>query len=124
MTIRNANVYGFYYGVFLVSASQNTISGNNITTNDIGVVLISSSDYNNVVGNNVKQNNAYGFYVDSSSYNNIYHNNFADNIQQVFTSYSTNIWDHGYPAEETTGMTMEALTQRAVPAKTIWEATA
>lgn len=98
VTIRNANVYGFYYGVFLVSASQNTISGNNITTNDIGVVLISSSDYNNVVGNNVKQNNAYGIYVDSSSYNNIYHNNFADNMQQAYTSYSTNIWDHGYPA--------------------------
>jgi parallel beta-helix repeat protein len=98
VAIRNANVYGFYYGVFLVSTSQNTISGNNITTNDIGVVLISSSDYNNVVGNNVKQNNAYGFYVDSSSYNNIYHNNFADNMQQAYTSYSTNIWDHGYPA--------------------------
>jgi parallel beta-helix repeat protein len=98
VTIRNANVYGFYYGVFLVSASQNTISGNNITTNDIGVVLISSSDYNNVVGNNVKQNNAYGIYVDSSSNNNIYHNNFANNMQQVYTSYSTNIWDHGYPA--------------------------
>ena len=98
VTIRNTNVQGFYYGVFLVSASQNTISGNNITTNTIGIVLISSSDYNNIAGNNIEQNSAYGIYVDSSSDNNIYHNNFADNIQQVFTSYSTSIWDHGYPA--------------------------
>jgi len=97
-TIRNTNVQGFYYGVFLAPASQNTISGNNITANDIGIVLISSSDYNNIAGNNIEQNNAYGIYVDSSSNNNIYHNNFADNLQQVFTSYSMNIWDYGYPS--------------------------
>jgi parallel beta-helix repeat protein len=61
-------------------------------------VLISSSDYNNIAGNNIEQNNAYGIYVDSSSNNNIYHNNFAGNIQQVFTSYSMNIWDYSYPS--------------------------
>ncbi len=97
VAIRNTNVQSFYYGVFLTSASQNTISGNNITTNNIGVVLISSSDYNNITGNNVEQDSAYGIYFDSSSNNNIYHNNFANNIQQAYTSYSTNTWDHGYP---------------------------
>jgi parallel beta-helix repeat protein len=97
-TIRNTNVQGFYYGIFLAPASQNTISGNNITTNDIGIALVSSSDYNNIAGNNIEQNNVYGIYVDSSSNNNIYRNNFADNLQQVSTSYSTNIWDHGYLA--------------------------
>lgn len=98
VTIRNTNVQGFYYGVFLAPASQSIIAGNNITANDIGIVLISSSDYNNIAGNNIKQNDAYGIYVDSSSNNNIYHNNFADNLQQVFTSYSTSIWDHDYPS--------------------------
>lgn len=98
VTIRNTNVQGFYYGIFLASASQNTISGNNITTNDIGIVLVSSSDYNNIAGNHIEQNSAFGIYVDSSLNNNIYHNNFADNLQQVFTSYSTNIWDYDYPA--------------------------
>jgi parallel beta-helix repeat protein len=97
VTFRNTNIQGFYYGAFLNSALQNTISGINVTTNDIGIVLISSSNYNNIAGNNVEENTV-GILLDSSSNNNIYHDNFVNNTQQVNTHDSTNIWDQGYPA--------------------------
>jgi parallel beta-helix repeat protein len=121
VTIRNANVEGFSLGIVLVNASQDVISGNNVTTNQINGVVLSSSDYNtiasnniqqnsasgvyldsssnnNISSNNIQQNDAYGIWVSSSSNNNIYNNNLVNNTQQVYTTYdSTDTWDEGYP---------------------------
>jgi len=97
VTIRNINVQDFYYGILIVSASQTTISGNNLTANNIGIVLLDSSDYNSMNGNNINGNDI-GIWVDSSSNNDIYHNNFIDNTLQVSTYDSANIWDNNYPA--------------------------
>jgi parallel beta-helix repeat protein len=98
ITIKNINVQGFNYGIFLASASQNNIIGNNVTTNDIGMALVASSDYNDIAGNNIRENNAFGIWIDGSSNNNIYHNNFVDNAIQCTTYDSINIWDNGYPS--------------------------
>jgi parallel beta-helix repeat protein len=98
VTIRNMNVQGFYYGIFLASASQNTILGNNLTANDIAIVLVSYSDDNDIKNNNVKENINFGIWLDGSSNNSICHNNFVNNTQQAYTTYdSINTWDIGYP---------------------------
>jgi parallel beta-helix repeat protein len=95
VSIRNTNVEGFYYGIFLLSSSQNTISGNNLTANTIGIALQETADRNNIVGNNITEN-TFGIWLGASSDNNIYHNNLVNNANQVYTD-STNVWDDAYP---------------------------
>jgi len=78
VTIKNMEIRAFEFGVFLNSrSSNNTINGNNITNNGVGIlVYVSSFD------------------------NAIYHNNFIGNTQQVLiaTSGQANFWDDGYPS--------------------------
>jgi parallel beta-helix repeat protein len=63
-----------------------------------GVGLDSSSN-SSVSGNNITANNVYGVGLYSSSSNSIFHNNFVNNNVQVYsTSDSANIWDGGYPS--------------------------
>jgi parallel beta-helix repeat protein len=42
-------------------------------------------------------NNYYGIYLFYSSNNILFHNNFINNTNQVWSYYSTNTWDYGYP---------------------------
>ena len=87
------------FGVLLVSSSNyNTISGNSITNNWCGIRLYESSNNNSISGNDIEANNAYGIYLYFSSNNKFYHNNFVDNTNQVYSYYSANVWDYGYPS--------------------------
>jgi len=122
LTIRNA----YYSGVKLdFYSSYNTIADNNITNNDDGIVLQSSSKnkilYNNienntwngiflvnmhacneVIGNTIKNNhngiNSYD--IDRVEANTFFHNNFINNKRQVIYYYSDyqDIWHSGYPS--------------------------
>jgi len=119
VTISNAQIKNFYFGIRLGSSSNNSISGNNITNNQDGMYLDWS--YNNtIIGNNITANNDIGFYLhcssnnsiignnitnnwrgiylDHCSNNSIFHNNFIDNTQQVYIDNSVNFWDNGYPS--------------------------
>jgi parallel beta-helix repeat protein len=99
VTIKNANIKNYGYGIYLVSSSNNSISGNNITANNwYGIYLYSSSN-NSISGNNIT-NNMDGIYLYSSSNNRFYHNNLIDNTQQVYfgTTGYANVWDDGYPS--------------------------
>jgi len=111
-TITNNN----YYGVSLFSSSNNTLSENNITTNQDGIEVWSSSN-NSIFGNNIT-NNECGIFLEYSSNNNIHENNiannnqsvslqssshniiyrneFVDNTEKVSSIESTNTWDNGY----------------------------
>ena len=52
VTIKNMQITAFYYGIDLNSSSNNSVSGNNITSNSwAGIWLDSSSDNNSVSGN-------------------------------------------------------------------------
>ena len=51
VTVKNMEVKGFHYGILLYSSSNNTIFGNSIADNRLGVVLSSGSSNNHVVGN-------------------------------------------------------------------------
>jgi len=76
LTIKNTNIRNFFYGIWLDSCSDNSISGNNITANNNfnGIALWSA--YNNL----------------------IYHNNFVDDPSQVYSYDSENVFDDGYPS--------------------------
>jgi len=120
VTIKNTNIKDFATGIGLVSSSNNSISGNNITNNGDGIRLFHFSNYNSISGNNITNNNygifflfissnntvvgnsiasnGLGVYLVSSSNNLFYHNNFIDNSQQANTGGQANSWDHGYPS--------------------------
>ncbi|MFQ6064890.1 MAG: NosD domain-containing protein [Candidatus Bathyarchaeia archaeon] len=111
-----------YIGVAVASSSLNTISGNNISSNDYvgirfdypwtnynevsgnivsnndyGIFLASSANNNTIFGNYITNNNR-GIYLSGTSNNMFFHNNFVENTQQVVSYDSTNLWDDGYPS--------------------------
>jgi len=79
------------------SPSCNTIVGNTVINNEVGILLVSS---NNTVRDNFISSNLLGIdldYLPISCNNSIYHNNFVNNTDQVVTSNVTNVWDDGFP---------------------------
>jgi parallel beta-helix repeat protein len=116
--LRNNIIHNDWYGVSLYIALRNLVSENNIKDNSIGIQL-SGSNYTNITGNNIENNklgigldyssnntisgndiinNEYGMRLFDSTKNVIYHNNFINNTYQIFSFYSTNAWDDGYPS--------------------------
>lgn len=95
-SIQGIGVYNC--GIYLFSSSNNSIIGNSLTGNTIGIFLERSSNKNTICRNLVA-NNARGIQIDDSSNNSIYHNNFIDNLEQALISYSVNnnnnTWDDG-----------------------------
>jgi parallel beta-helix repeat protein len=67
----------------------------NIRTSYTGIHLLSGSN-NSIVGNNITNCVGEGITLESSN-NTIYHNNFINNTKQVWTD-STNFWDDDYPS--------------------------
>ena len=81
------------------SSQLNVIVGNNITSS--GHALIISGSLNTVYGNNII-NNSLGIQTVDLFGNTIAHNNFINNTEQVYVyNYSgeqLNMWDLGYPS--------------------------
>ena len=75
-------------------SSTVNISGNEITANTWGINLGYSSSDVSVIGNKIANNNI-GIWLYSSSNNRIYHNKLVNNVQQVYSVDSTNVWDDG-----------------------------
>ncbi|MEM3459108.1 MAG: M28 family peptidase [Candidatus Bathyarchaeia archaeon] len=122
VTITNMEITKFYYGIRLdicqncsiignnlhqtmlygkanidlVDSSYNTIVGNNLTDNWIGIGL-HASNYNVIRENNVTKHSA-GIYLQSSYNNSIHHNSFLFNDNQVDIYDSANAWDDNYPS--------------------------
>jgi parallel beta-helix repeat protein len=92
-------------GVFIYDSKDNIVRGNTIATNQkrgvmLGGYLLSEHYYNNTICGNTIWSNKIGIDLyQYANYNRIYHNNFIDNEIQAnvdeFTS--DNIWDNGYP---------------------------
>jgi parallel beta-helix repeat protein len=110
VTIKNANIKGFRYGIDLDASSHNSIFGNNITANlkdgisldgssynsifsssvienEDGIGLFSSSNYNSVYGNHIIENDFDGIEVRNSSYNRVYGNNITENDEDGIDLY-------------------------------------
>jgi len=109
--VNNVQISQFYYGIWINSASNNTvsgnsmtlntvavfldyasnniISGNNLTYNSVGVIFESSSNNNTISGNNIT-NNWDGIRLDHSSYNVISENNITNIHKGLFLDHSSN----------------------------------
>ena len=120
-TVINCIVTNNLYGIALsCSSNNNTLSGNIVTNNEYGGIYLRLSSNNNkllsnkiadnwsgvfiyrssnnsLTENNIAKNN-YGFYLENSSNNYIYHNNFVENTIHIYSYYSINVWDDGYPS--------------------------
>jgi parallel beta-helix repeat protein len=99
-SISGNNVANSFDGIYLggPGGSNNSVSENNITANiRCGIRLYYSPDNNSISGNHIA-NNQYGIGLEGSSGNKFYHNNFINNINQVYSSDSVNVWDDGYPS--------------------------
>lgn len=121
--ISENNIVGNAKSGIAIEGYSNTISRNNITSNNIGVGIASS--YSLVFGNVLKGNSNSGLYFASSNNtisandisgskwgiyftlhfaapngNKFYHNNFIDNQGAVGGSspYNIQFWDDGYPS--------------------------
>jgi len=86
-------------GFYLLYTSNNVLTNNTITNNSKYGIQLDNS-LNNVLSANTVANNSgwYGIRIRYSSGNTLYHNNFVDNIQQVLSDNSPNVWDNGYPS--------------------------
>jgi len=91
VTIRSMEVRTFDYGILLDSSSNNTASGNNITNNYVGIMLLVSSNNNSISGNTITGNQGYGIMLDWSCNNNcMSENNITNNLGGITLSSSSN----------------------------------
>lgn len=81
-----------FYGVYLYSSSGNVIFTNDVSNNLQGISLY-SSDGNTISGNDVFFNSNSGIYLTFSGNNIIYHNNF-NNTNQALSDLA-NFWSYG-----------------------------
>jgi len=82
----------FFYGIEIVSSSNNTLNENMITNNDDGIDLYSSSN-NSIIGNDIIKNNYFGgsgIFLSNSTSNGIEGNNIANNYNGVTVDESSN----------------------------------
>jgi nitrous oxidase accessory protein len=80
-----------------LASTENTIQGNVITDNKIGIRFASAAGSNKIIGNSIEVNAMEGILLQSSSENTIEMNNFIDNSRQAtFKISSRNVWDANY----------------------------
>ena len=91
VTIENANIQDFYYGIYIDSSSNTTVTENNATTSgDIGIYLLYSPNCI-VSGNNATANNNIGIVLLRSSNNTVSGNNASENAGNgIRLYYSSN----------------------------------
>ena len=99
VTIKNCEVEGFNYGVWLASSSHNHLLTNELHHNLNGVIIYGSSE-NSLNGNVLRDNIIRGLYVRQSSYNNITNNSFHDNpdygLQLKESSINNLLWNNSF----------------------------
>ncbi|MGA2767354.1 MAG: NosD domain-containing protein [Candidatus Bathyarchaeia archaeon] len=89
VTIKNTTIQGLYSGIYLdKSSNNNSIAGNNITSNIFGIWFDSSS-INSVSGNNITSNDV-GIWFNSSSINSVSGNNITSNDVGIWFNSSSN----------------------------------
>jgi len=93
-SIINNDVLNNEFGIrILFDSSNNIITNNNASNNTEGIILYGDSNNNSIINNNALYNE-YGILLHSSSNNNvIYINNFINNTDNVYSVWSTNIWN-------------------------------
>jgi len=97
VTIKNLEISGFDYGVYLSSASNNVISQNDFTKNYCAIWITTSSNDNIVSGNNIENNEMWAIFLKESSNNKISeneltsHSNYTIYVRHSnYTTFSAN----------------------------------
>jgi parallel beta-helix repeat protein len=78
-SITNTNLSNNYYGIYLYSSSNNTVTGNTANSNNYNGIYLYSSSNNTVTGNTANSNNYNGIYLYVSCKNNNLTGNSAIN---------------------------------------------
>jgi parallel beta-helix repeat protein len=79
-----------------ITSTENTIAGNNISNNQIGIRFTSAGS-NTIKNNNIQESSMEGVLLQSSNENAIEKNNFIQNKRQAaFKLSSRNSWDANY----------------------------
>jgi parallel beta-helix repeat protein len=86
-----------WYGVAILFSDNNTVSANNIANNDDGIDAYDASG-TEISKNRITDSGEFGIGLYSSSENAIFLNDFINNTQHIYSEYSTNKWDNGYPS--------------------------
>lgn len=85
VTIRNANIRNFTYGIYLESASYNFIHGNNISANGYdGIEIYFSSDNNKISDNKIETSEWFGIGIYYSNNNSITENKIINNSYGIW----------------------------------------
>jgi len=85
VTIRNANIRNFQYGIYLESASYNFIHGNNISANSYdGIEIYFSSDNNKIADNKIETSEWFGIGIYYSNNNTIKGNKIINNNDGIW----------------------------------------
>jgi parallel beta-helix repeat protein len=97
VTVKNLEISGFDYGVYLTSASDNVISHNYFTNNYCAIWITASSNDNSVSGNNVVNNEMWAIFMKESSNNVISENELTSHTNYTiyirhsnYTTFSAN----------------------------------
>ena len=80
VTVKNIEISNFFYGIYLNSSLNNSLSSNNVRGNFCGVYLSASSN-NTIIGSNVTENDSSGVWFRCSSNNDITENRITENGQ-------------------------------------------
>jgi len=91
VTVKNIEISNFFYGIYLNSSLNNSLSSNNVRENFFGVYLSASSN-NTIIGSNITENDSSGVWFRCSSNNNITENMIIGNGQDGIwlSSFSDN----------------------------------
>jgi len=93
ITIKNNYCTNDTYGIILMYSNNNTMADNTANLNNRTGIVLGYSSSNTIYNNTANSNNYDGIRLWHSSSNKIYLNNFINNTDNVFPSYSTNIWN-------------------------------
>ena len=90
--IKDTNIKGFSNGVYLLNSSNNTLIGNNLTTNRLMGIYLKYSSNNTIYRNWVNSTDTYdGIYLqDSSNHNSVFGNNLTNNRAGIHICKSSN----------------------------------
>jgi parallel beta-helix repeat protein len=84
------NTHNNYYGIYLCSSSNNTLTGNTASSNYYGIYLYSSCNANTLTGNTVSSNYS-GIFLDSScNANTLTGNTASSNYYGIYLHSSSN----------------------------------
>jgi parallel beta-helix repeat protein len=123
VTVKNVQIKGFSYGVYMDRASGNVISKNNLTNNYCGVWLTYFSNNNKIISNiitNTTLSEGYGIWLKNSSENNIVGNKITLYTYGVYVGSSTkNTFSENNIANNTLGIYLYSSVNNTISANIV-----